>query len=288
MTIKMNQPTWNIASVIGKIFVIAVGLLAFLLVMLPVQASPDETVDYSAVFDAEYYAEQYSDLKEAFGTDEAALLNHFITCGMAEGRQGNAEFNVQAYKAAYEDLQAAYGDDLPAYYMHYIICGKAEGRTAIEVAQPAEKTNLPALVEHDPYYWQYLGNCVANTDVRNGWDGGMGLQILAYCNIEREKAGLKGFAWNESMIYAAQYRARELVTNYSSTSVGGYNKGYTENILWYREDGFDAMYGTAGNGPGWFTTGTSRVHIMNGDYGEMGAGVYIDENGVAYFVQLFR
>lgn len=279
---KMNQP------VFGRTAAIAVCLFVFFWGILPVQAAPDEAVDYSAVFDADYYAEQYPDLKEAFGADEAALLNHFISCGMAEGRQGSAEFNVQTYRAGYEDLQAAFGDDLTGYYLHYILCGKAEGRTAAETVQPADNTNLPALVEHDPNYWQYLGNCVANTDVRNGWDAGMALQILAYCNIEREKAGLKAFAWSEPMIYAAQYRAREIVSNYSSTSDAGYNKGYTENILWYREDGFDAMYGTTGHGPGWFTIGSSRTHIMNGDYGETGAGVYIDENGVAYFVQLFR
>lgn len=28
--------------------------------------------------------------------------------------------------------------------------------------------------------------------------------------------------------------------------------------------------------------------FMNGDYGEMGAGAYIDEDGAAYFAQLFR
>lgn len=282
MKIKRNQ------SVFKRMAAAAVCLIVSFLGILPVQAAPDGTVDYSAVFDADYYAEHYPDLQAAFGNDEAALLNHFITCGMAEGRQGCAEFNVQVYRAEYEDLQAAFGENLPAYYLHFIVCGKAEGRTAVEMNLPVENNNLPALVEHDPNYWQYLGNCVANTDIRNGWDAGMGLQILAYCNIEREKAGLKAFAWSEPMIYAAQYRAREIVSNYSSTSDAGYNKGYTENILWYREDGFDAMYGTAGNGPGWFTLGSSRTHILNSDYGEMGAGVYIDENGVAYFVQLFR
>ncbi len=271
-----------------RILAIAVCLFVSSAIVLPAQAALDETIDYSAVFDAKYYAERYPDLQEAFGNDEAALLEHFVNCGMAEGRQGSAEFNVQAYKAAYEDLQTAYGEDLQSYYLHYIFFGKTEGRTAAEAVQPAQKTNLPALAAHDPDYWQYLGSCVAASEIRNGWDAGMGLQIFAYCNVEREKAGLKAFAWSEPMIYAAQYRAREIVTDYSSASSAGYNKGYTENILWYREDGFDAMYGTAGNGPGWFTAGSSRTHILNGDYGETGVGVYIDENGVAYFVQFFK
>ena len=40
----------------------------------------------SDVFSAGYYADKYGDLKTAYGTDEAALLNHFITSGAKEGR----------------------------------------------------------------------------------------------------------------------------------------------------------------------------------------------------------
>lgn len=43
--------------------------------------------EYSAVFDAAYYADRYPDLKTAFGNDDSALLQHFIQYGMAEGRQ---------------------------------------------------------------------------------------------------------------------------------------------------------------------------------------------------------
>lgn len=86
---------------------------------------------YDAVFDSDYYATKYADLKTAFGTDRVALLNHFITCGMREGRQASAEFNVQAYKARYADLMATFGRDLRQYYLHYINFGKKEGRTGI-------------------------------------------------------------------------------------------------------------------------------------------------------------
>ncbi|MDE6712208.1 MAG: vancomycin resistance protein, partial [Lachnospiraceae bacterium] len=95
-------------------------VMALLLAMvLPAQAAPADAASYAAVFDYIYYAQCYPDLQAVFGTNEAALLNHFITCGMAEGRQGNAEFNVQYYRANYPDLQAVFGDNLPAYYMHY-------------------------------------------------------------------------------------------------------------------------------------------------------------------------
>lgn len=89
--------------------------------------------EYSAVFDAAYYADRYPDLKTAFGNDESALLQHFIQYGMAEGRQGSSQFDVYSYKNLYPDLRAAFGNNLKSYYMHYISSGKAEGRKATGV-----------------------------------------------------------------------------------------------------------------------------------------------------------
>lgn len=89
--------------------------------------------EYSAVFDAAYYADRYLDLKTAFGNDDSALLQHFIQYGMAEGRQGSSQFDVYSYKNLYPDLRAAFGNNLKSYYMHYISSGKSEGRKATGV-----------------------------------------------------------------------------------------------------------------------------------------------------------
>lgn len=89
--------------------------------------------EYSAVFDAAYYADRYPDLKTAFGNDDSALLQHFIQYGMAEGRQGSSRFDVYSYKNLYPDLRAAFGNNLKSYYMHYISSGKSEGRKATGV-----------------------------------------------------------------------------------------------------------------------------------------------------------
>lgn len=85
-------------------------------------------VDYSAVFDCNYYVNKYSDIKKAYNLDDEAILKHFINCGMKEGRQAKAIFNVQNYKNRYADLQKAYGSNLKNYYMHYIRYGEREGR----------------------------------------------------------------------------------------------------------------------------------------------------------------
>ena len=116
-------------------------LLTFSLILfLPVQTvtAANSTVtcsvkaDYSAVFDADYYYLTYPDLQQSIGNDPAALLKHFITTGMKEGRKGNASFQVKAYMYNNPDLMAVYGiKDLSAYYLHYMNCGKAEGRKAV-------------------------------------------------------------------------------------------------------------------------------------------------------------
>ena len=54
-----------------------------------------EGVDYSSVFDAQYYLNSYEDLKAIFGNDEGKVFSHFLETGMTEGRQGTGLFNVQ-------------------------------------------------------------------------------------------------------------------------------------------------------------------------------------------------
>ena len=91
-------------------------------------------VDYSAIFDAEYYLNRYTDLKAAYGNDETKAIWHFVEYGMDEGRQGNEAFNVYTYKGKYADLQAAYGNNIRQYYTHYMFYGKNEGRTAEKIS----------------------------------------------------------------------------------------------------------------------------------------------------------
>ena len=92
--------------------------------------SASGNIDYSAIFDAEYYYNTYQDVQQTIGFNEEDLLDHFIRSGMAEGRMGKADFDVRSYMKNNLDLLAVYGiKDLSAYYYHYIQSGKAEGRT---------------------------------------------------------------------------------------------------------------------------------------------------------------
>ena len=85
-------------------------------------------VDYSSVYDYNYYINLYPDIRAAFGNDDRAVLAHFVNCGMAEGRRGNETFDVGAYRNKYADLQQAFGNDWKGYYEHYVQYGLAEGR----------------------------------------------------------------------------------------------------------------------------------------------------------------
>ncbi len=50
-------------------------------------------LENGAVFDSDYYADLYPDLKAVFGYDFDALLNHYLTCGMQEGRVASDELS---------------------------------------------------------------------------------------------------------------------------------------------------------------------------------------------------
>ncbi|SFG04158.1 Mannosyl-glycoprotein endo-beta-N-acetylglucosaminidase [Lachnospiraceae bacterium C7] len=88
-------------------------------------------VDYSLVYDYNYYIQHNPDVARAFPNDDVATLKHFINYGMNEGRIAKDTFNVKAYKNAYRDLRAAYGNNMSAYYKHYIDYGYREGRVAV-------------------------------------------------------------------------------------------------------------------------------------------------------------
>jgi GH25 family lysozyme M1 (1,4-beta-N-acetylmuramidase) len=82
----------------------------------------------SYLFDATYYANKYSDLKKAFGYDEAKLKNHYLNYGIKEGRSASPVFDPQYYLNKYSDLKKAFGNNYTAAYNHFISNGINEGR----------------------------------------------------------------------------------------------------------------------------------------------------------------
>lgn len=87
-------------------------------------------INYANVYNFTAYTGYYSDIRQNFSNNDTGALVHFVTQGIAESRQGNAEFNINSYQALYYDLRRIYGDNLRPYYLHYITNGKSEGRQA--------------------------------------------------------------------------------------------------------------------------------------------------------------
>ena len=77
-------------------------------------------LDYSGVFDAQYYLDRYPDVAAVYGTEPARAFEHFVCYGMAEGRRGSESFDVFAWRAAHPDLEGRLGDNLPAWYKTYV------------------------------------------------------------------------------------------------------------------------------------------------------------------------
>lgn len=80
-------------------------------------------------FAADAYAALNPDLFAAFGTDQTALIRHFVQLGSRETRATDG-FDVDAYAARNPDLVAVFGTDPARLIQHYIEFGAREGRAA--------------------------------------------------------------------------------------------------------------------------------------------------------------
>ncbi len=91
-------------------------------------SSIHDGIDYSLVYDYDYYVANNQDVANVYGNNRLKVLEHFVSWGMTEGRQAKETFNVRKYMNRYFDLPQIYGNDLKSYYYHYINYGNAEGR----------------------------------------------------------------------------------------------------------------------------------------------------------------
>ena len=140
-------------------FLLAFCVMALLFVpSIKVEASSNDDVQACAkVFDYAYYAAMYPDVAANANGSPLYLLNHYVYCGVYEGRNASATFNATDYMNRYPDLQALYGDNMTAYVYHYVRLGQAEGRDATpsvgvpEIEVPSQYTLLGIYTtDYDP------------------------------------------------------------------------------------------------------------------------------------------
>lgn len=77
------------------------------------------------IFDAETYFARYSDLQQVYGLHDGALFEHFMLCGLNEGRAASPFFDVSWYVNQNADLKAAFGTNYWAGFKHLISSGFA-------------------------------------------------------------------------------------------------------------------------------------------------------------------
>lgn len=131
----------------------SIRFMAFYMVLMMLLAAVPYRIDAavsipsnvkSVVFNADYYANKYSDLKAAFGTNETNLYNHFLNYGIKEGRQASPIFSVDYYLNQNGDLKAAFGSNRESAMNHFLSYGVNESR----ITAPAVNlgTNIEARI----------------------------------------------------------------------------------------------------------------------------------------------
>lgn len=162
-----------------------------------------EGVDYSAVYDFDYYCNRYSDIKERYGSDKKGALKQFVLYGMKRGRQAKASFSVKSYAYKYYDLRKQYKNDLPQYYLHYIKYGKKEGRVATGTyTMQGGLTYYKGVKYSDVYKVGYYANKYPELRTKFGYDDS--LYIAHFVNYGM-KSGKQGSAEFNPYKYRNRY-----------------------------------------------------------------------------------
>ena len=239
-------------------------------------------VDYSAVFDADYYISTYADIRTAYGADKQQAFAHFISNGMKEGRQGCASFNVYSYKNRYKDLRTAFGNNLTAYYMHYINNGKAEGRTAVGDVTITDGVTIYNGVDYSSvyHYSYYIAN---NVDVAKAYPND-DLSVLAHfvnSGMAEQRQASAGFNV-KSYFYLYPDLRRSFETNWKSYYLHYMSNGKNEGRV---ATGITSMQGasTVYNGVNYSSVYDFNYYISK--YPDIKAAYGTDETAaLAHFV----
>ncbi|MBR0163722.1 MAG: SGNH/GDSL hydrolase family protein [Lachnospiraceae bacterium] len=147
----MNRACRKMWMILPAVLLLAVGMCRIRAQAAPVRM-PDGTI-----FDAAYYADRYTDLREAFGDDGTALWQHFVTNGRAEGRYC-LPFDYRFYADRYADLKEAFGYDEAALWQHYLNHGMREDRQCHQgQVLPEKQTGMPTALTSIPQGMQTQG-----------------------------------------------------------------------------------------------------------------------------------
>jgi hypothetical protein len=138
------------------------------------------------IFDADLYREKNPDLAAIYGDDDYALYEHWINCGISEGRIGSYIFDPGYYSEKYPDLREAFNNDYMAFYHHFLQYGINELRQAS---------------------WQYNGAVYKENYSFDNWSGEELIwHYTHYGRSEGRKA--TGITYTDTLFNPDYYRAK--------------------------------------------------------------------------------
>ena len=152
-------------------------------------------VDYSPIYDFQYYLDHNPDVKAAYGNDDYAVLCHFVYCGIREGRVAKSTFDVKSYRNAYSDLRACFGMELEKYAEHYLLFGRNEGRTQTYGIYTIQNpiTSLNGNNYADVYDYQYYLEHNPDVKAAYGDDDYAALTHFVYCGVPEGRVAKSDF-----------------------------------------------------------------------------------------------
>ena len=149
-------------------------------------------LDYSSVFDADYYLNKYPDVNEWANGNKDKALDHFISYGMSEGRRGSEAFDVYSYKTRYLDLRKAYGSNLKGYYLHYLEYGMKEHRNGSSMTGFEGYIMSPSFTSYEDAAAHYSRTVGRQTYPTSAYKSKGSASIDEFCKILYEEASFEG------------------------------------------------------------------------------------------------
>lgn len=216
--------------------------------------------DWSLVFDAGYYMEQFPMLAYQYHYDEALLLRHFQTVGVHEGRQGSAGFNVADYMSKCSaDVREFYGDCYAAYYFHWMNVETDRGIDVSGKNQP--KQMVAVMTAMQSYELQQV----------NGLRGKLGVEPLIF---DSELAAMGNFrAWVDAeedwqlheWLHAHKQEAYDMLASFGSTSAG---ENTVKSYSAFPKNWYDCYYNSKPHYDAMVDGGYAYIGCSNGYLGD--------------------
>ena len=85
------------------------------------------------MFDSDYYAYRYPNLKEQYSNNAAKLYEHYLAAGIKQGDSASLIFDPKYYLEQNIDLKDTFKDDYVQAYKHFVDVGYKENRASSEV-----------------------------------------------------------------------------------------------------------------------------------------------------------